>query len=74
MFTSDTFTISSLQVFAFSSFGPPQSGNVQDYISENRVPVPFLVLLLVQFIFIVVDRALYLKKSVLGKLIFHVSV
>ena len=37
-----------------------------------QVPVPFLIMLLIQFIFIVIDRALYLKKNVLGKFIFQI--
>ncbi|ESO01036.1 hypothetical protein HELRODRAFT_192356 [Helobdella robusta] len=36
------------------------------------VPVPFLAMLLVQFLLIIIDRALYLRKLVFGKFIFHI--
>ncbi|KAI5632608.1 piezo non-specific cation channel, r-Ras-binding domain-containing protein [Phthorimaea operculella] len=35
------------------------------------VPIPFLVMLLLQFVLIVVDRALYLRKYMLGKILFQ---
>ncbi|KAG8144214.1 hypothetical protein E2320_001317 [Naja naja] len=41
-------------------------------LSEDQVPQAFLVMLLIQFSTMVIDRALYLRKSVLGKLIFQV--
>ena len=37
-----------------------------------QIPGPFLAMLLIQFCFIVIDRALYLKKCVVGKLIFQI--
>lgn len=36
-----------------------------------QVPVPFLVMLILQFALIVVDRTLYLRKFILGKIIFQ---
>lgn len=36
------------------------------------MPGPFLVMVLIQFGTMVVDRALYLRKSVVGKVIFQV--
>lgn len=62
-------------VFGYQSFGPSQTaggGDVTSYISEDKVPVPFLIMLLAQFVLIVVDRALYLRKNVMGKLIFQI--
>jgi hypothetical protein len=41
------------------------------YLEENGVPIPFLIMLILQFAFIVVDRALYLRKCVLGKIVFQ---
>lgn len=35
------------------------------------MPVPFLIMLLVQFLLIVIDRALYLRKALVNKIIFH---
>jgi len=37
-----------------------------------KVPVPFLAMLLTQFVLIIVDRALYLRKQVVGKFFFHI--
>ncbi|KAL4234818.1 hypothetical protein ACF0H5_006459 [Mactra antiquata] len=62
-------------VFGYQAFGPSQTaggGDVTSYISENRVPVLFLIMLLAQFVLIVIDRALYLRKNVLGKFIFQI--
>uniref|UniRef100_A0A0K8W6F3 Piezo-type mechanosensitive ion channel component 1 n=1 Tax=Bactrocera latifrons TaxID=174628 RepID=A0A0K8W6F3_BACLA len=61
-------------LFGFTAFGSQQSdsaGGVQTYLEENKVPIPFLIMLLVQFMLIVIDRALYLRKALLHKIIFH---
>ncbi|MEQ2188305.1 hypothetical protein GOODEAATRI_013594, partial [Goodea atripinnis] len=42
-------------------------------LSEDQVPEAFLVMLLIQFSTMIIDRALYLRKAVLGKLIFQVN-
>ncbi|CAI9737891.1 Hypothetical predicted protein [Octopus vulgaris] len=62
-------------VFGYWAFGPVQSGegSVTTYLEENRVPIPFLVMLVVQFMFIIIDRALFLRKCVHGKFIFQVA-
>lgn len=61
-------------VFGFTSFGNAQAGDggVASYLQENNIPIPFLIMLLLHFIFIVVDRALYLRKFLLGKIIFQI--
>ncbi|XP_013388062.1 piezo-type mechanosensitive ion channel component 2 isoform X1 [Lingula anatina] len=64
-------------MFGYWAFGPPtaasgDASSVATYISENRIPWPFLVMLIVQFVLIVVDRALYLKKDVFGKFAFQI--
>lgn len=60
-------------LFGFSAFGKYESdGGVFKYLAENKVPMTFLVLLLIQFFLIVIDRALYLRKSLVGKIIFQV--
>ncbi|XP_064641354.1 piezo-type mechanosensitive ion channel component 2-like isoform X4 [Lineus longissimus] len=63
-------------VFGYSSFGPAsagEGGDVNSFLSENKIPGPFLAMLLIQFVFIVIDRALYLKKFVLGKFVFQIT-
>ncbi|XP_078337037.1 piezo-type mechanosensitive ion channel component 2-like isoform X2 [Crassostrea virginica] len=62
-------------VFGYWAFGPEQTSggdNVTEYIAEDRIPVPFLIMLVTQFILIVIDRALYLRKNILGKFIFQI--
>ncbi|XP_071091757.1 piezo-type mechanosensitive ion channel component 2-like [Haliotis cracherodii] len=73
MFCCDFITFI-IVVFGYWAFGPAQtsSGDVTSYISENRVPVPFLVMLVCQFALIIIDRALFLRKNVLGKFIFQI--
>lgn len=46
-------------------------GGVASYLAENRVPMQFLLMLLLQFGLIVIDRALFLKKSIAGKFWFQ---
>ncbi|XP_014483161.1 PREDICTED: piezo-type mechanosensitive ion channel component isoform X3 [Dinoponera quadriceps] len=71
MFLCDFFNFL-LLIFGFSAFGTQQGdGGVTAYLQENRVPMPFLLMLLLQFALIVIDRALYLRKSIVGKLIFQ---
>ncbi|XP_076644302.1 piezo type mechanosensitive ion channel component isoform X6 [Halictus rubicundus] len=71
MFLCDFFNFL-LLIFGFSAFGTQQGdGGVTAYLQENRVPMPFLLMLLLQFALIVIDRALFLRKSILGKLIFQ---
>lgn len=71
MFLCDFFNFI-LIIFGFSAFGTQQGdGGVAAYVQENRVPLPFLLMLLLQFALIVADRAFYLRKSILGKLVFQ---
>ncbi|KAF7992315.1 hypothetical protein HCN44_001640 [Aphidius gifuensis] len=71
MFLCDFFNFI-LLIFGFSAFGTQQEdGGVTAYFQENRVPMPFLLMLLFQFTLIVIDRALYLRKSTAGKLVFQ---
>lgn len=48
------------------------AADIASTLSEDQVPEAFLVMLLIQFSTMIIDRALYLRKAVLGKLIFQV--
>lgn len=49
------------------------AADIASTLSEDQVPEAFLVMLLIQFSTMIIDRALYLRKAVLGKLIFQVG-
>uniref|UniRef100_A0AC35FYR8 Piezo-type mechanosensitive ion channel component n=1 Tax=Panagrolaimus sp. PS1159 TaxID=55785 RepID=A0AC35FYR8_9BILA len=70
MFFLDVFCFF-IVVFGFSSFGDGGSGDVLSDLSSNRVPLTFVVMLIVISLMIVVDRGLYLRKAVLPKLIYQ---
>ncbi|KAG2470093.1 PIEZ1 protein, partial [Polypterus senegalus] len=60
-------------VFGFWAFGKHSAAaDIASTLSEDQVPEAFLVMLLIQFSTMVIDRALYLRKTVLGKLVFQV--
>ncbi|XP_053305156.1 piezo-type mechanosensitive ion channel component 1 [Spea bombifrons] len=60
-------------VFGFWAFGKySAAADITSSLSDDQVPEAFLVMLLIQFSTMVIDRALYLRKTVLGKLIFQV--
>ncbi|CAJ0601474.1 unnamed protein product [Cylicocyclus nassatus] len=57
--------------FGYSSFGEGSSGNVLGDIQSNRIPLTFVVMLIVMTLLIVIDRGLYLRKWVPGKLAYQ---
>ncbi|XP_075212450.1 piezo type mechanosensitive ion channel component isoform X3 [Lycorma delicatula] len=71
MFFCDFFNLL-VVIFGFASFGTQQGdGGVSQYFEENKVPFAFLVMLILQFGLIIIDRTLYLRKFILGKIIFQ---
>lgn len=60
-------------VLGYSAFGTDvgSAGDVATYIQENKIPIPFLVMLIAQFALIIIDRGIFLKKSVFAKLIYQ---
>ncbi|CAI2350656.1 unnamed protein product [Caenorhabditis sp. 36 PRJEB53466] len=60
-----------IMTFGYSSFGDGGSGNVLDDVKASRIPVTLVVMLVGMTFAIIVDRALYLRKSVVGKLIYQ---
>ncbi|XP_072805380.1 piezo-type mechanosensitive ion channel component 2 isoform X3 [Vicugna pacos] len=72
MFLADTVDFIII-VFGFWAFGKHSAAaDITSSLSEDQVPGPFLVMVLIQFGTMVVDRALYLRKTVLGKVVFQV--
>ncbi|XP_043986054.1 piezo-type mechanosensitive ion channel component 2 [Gambusia affinis] len=60
-------------IYGYGAFGKYSSSvDISETLSEDQVPEAFLVMLLIQFGTMIVDRALYLKKSLLGKCVFQV--
>ncbi|KAM7412257.1 hypothetical protein PAMA_021957 [Pampus argenteus] len=60
-------------IYGYSAFGKySASVDITESLSEDQVPQAFLVMLLIQFGTMIVDRALYLKKSLMGKCVFQV--
>ncbi|XP_071460531.1 piezo-type mechanosensitive ion channel component 1 isoform X3 [Marmota flaviventris] len=60
-------------IFGFWAFGKHSAAtDITSSLSDDQVPEAFLVMLLIHFSTMVVDRALYLRKTVLGKLAFQV--
>uniref|UniRef100_A0A0N4WCJ0 PIEZO domain-containing protein n=1 Tax=Haemonchus placei TaxID=6290 RepID=A0A0N4WCJ0_HAEPC len=57
--------------FGYSSFGEGGSGNVIGDIQASRIPLTFVVMLIVMTLLIVIDRGLYLRKWVYGKLAYQ---
>lgn len=51
----------------------PTDGGVQNYLNEDQIPFRFLLTLLVQFVSLIIDRALYLRRNMKGKILFHIA-
>lgn len=49
----------------------PYDGGVQNMLKEDQIPFRFLFTLLVQFVCLIIDRALYLRRNMKGKIIFY---
>ncbi|XP_064877148.1 piezo-type mechanosensitive ion channel component 2-like [Oncorhynchus nerka] len=60
-------------IFGYWAFGKHSAGaDITDALGEDQVPSAFLVMLLIQFGTMIVDRALYLRKTLMGKCVFQV--
>uniref|UniRef100_H3AU40 Uncharacterized protein n=1 Tax=Latimeria chalumnae TaxID=7897 RepID=H3AU40_LATCH len=60
-------------VFGYWAFGKHSAAaDITESLSEDQVPEAFLVMLLIQFATMVVDRAIYLRKTMFGKCVFQV--
>uniref|UniRef100_A0A4W5NJX1 Piezo non-specific cation channel R-Ras-binding domain-containing protein n=1 Tax=Hucho hucho TaxID=62062 RepID=A0A4W5NJX1_9TELE len=60
-------------IFGYWAFGKHSAAaDITDALGEDQVPSAFLVMLLIQFGTMIVDRALYLRKTLMGKCVFQV--
>uniref|UniRef100_A0A915PYM3 Piezo-type mechanosensitive ion channel component n=1 Tax=Setaria digitata TaxID=48799 RepID=A0A915PYM3_9BILA len=57
--------------FGFSSFDYGGTGSVVRDISSNRVPITFVMMLIVISLMIIIDRAFYLRKAVKCKFLYQ---
>ncbi|XP_075383802.1 piezo-type mechanosensitive ion channel component 2-like [Tenrec ecaudatus] len=58
-------------LFGYWAFGKYGTADLAESLAEDKVPEAFLVMALTQFGTMVVDRALYLRKSLYGKCVFQ---
>ncbi|XP_022080337.1 piezo-type mechanosensitive ion channel component 1-like [Acanthaster planci] len=74
MLLCDVFNFILFAIFSYS-FGEEQSqSDVAELITSNSIPLFFVLFLLLQFILMVIDRAIYLRKAVVAKFIFLILV
>ncbi|XP_053571976.1 piezo-type mechanosensitive ion channel component 2-like [Bombina bombina] len=60
-------------IFGYWAFGKHSAAaDITESLSEDQVPEAFLVMLLLQFATMIVDRAIYLRKTMFGKCVFQV--
>ncbi|KAM3726353.1 Piezo-type mechanosensitive ion channel component [Dirofilaria immitis] len=60
--------------FGFSSFDYSGTGSVVRDISSNRVPITFVLMLIVISLMIIIDRAFYLRKAVKCKFLYQLII
>ncbi|XP_071784673.1 piezo-type mechanosensitive ion channel component 1-like isoform X3 [Asterias amurensis] len=74
MFLCDVFNFILFAVMSYS-FGEEQAQtDVADMITSNSISMFFVLFLLLQFVLMVIDRAIYLRKAVIAKFIFLIAV
>ncbi|XP_067410652.1 piezo-type mechanosensitive ion channel component 2-like [Emydura macquarii macquarii] len=72
MFLVDVINII-IVIFGYWAFGKHSAAaDITESLSEDQVPEAFLVMLLIQFGTMIVDRAIYLRKTMFGKCVFQV--
>ncbi|XP_074140853.1 piezo-type mechanosensitive ion channel component 2-like [Sminthopsis crassicaudata] len=59
-------------ICGYWAFGKYSAADLSETLSEDQVPEAFLAMILIQFGSMIVDRAIYLRKSMYGKCMFQV--
>ncbi|XP_068928415.1 piezo-type mechanosensitive ion channel component 2-like [Petaurus breviceps papuanus] len=59
-------------IFGYWAFGKYSTADFSETLSEDQVPEAFLAMILIQFGSMIVDRAIYLRKTMYGKCVFQV--
>uniref|UniRef100_A0A8C5RN15 Piezo non-specific cation channel R-Ras-binding domain-containing protein n=1 Tax=Laticauda laticaudata TaxID=8630 RepID=A0A8C5RN15_LATLA len=60
-----------IAIFGYGAFGKHSEDDFAESLLEDEVPGPWLVILLIQFGTMIIDRALYLRKNTFGKCVFQ---
>ncbi|XP_058032685.1 piezo-type mechanosensitive ion channel component 2-like [Ahaetulla prasina] len=58
-------------IFGYGAFGMHSDSDITESLLEDEVPVSWLMILLIQFGTMIIDRALYLRKNTFGKCVFQ---
>ncbi|XP_044515574.1 piezo-type mechanosensitive ion channel component 2-like [Gracilinanus agilis] len=59
-------------IFGYWAFGKYSAADFSETLSEDQVPEAFLAMILIQFGSMIVDRGIYLRKTMFGKCLFQV--
>ncbi|XP_070604891.1 piezo-type mechanosensitive ion channel component 2-like [Erythrolamprus reginae] len=70
IFIADVITFI-ISIFGYGAFGRHSEDDIAESLLEDEVPGPWLLILLIQFGSMIIDRALYLRKNTLGKCVFQ---
>ncbi|KAL1505850.1 hypothetical protein ABEB36_005313 [Hypothenemus hampei] len=59
-------------MFYYNTFqGETESIGLLDFVKLNRVPISFLISIILYMCLMLIDRAVYLKRNRFGKMVFH---
>ncbi|XP_070797869.1 piezo-type mechanosensitive ion channel component 2-like [Pituophis catenifer annectens] len=70
IFTADVISFI-IAIFGYGALGRHSDSDITESLLEDEVPVPWLMILLIQFGTMIIDRVLYLRKNMFGKCVFQ---